>query len=103
MLHTLGIEPPKIAGVSYYKSERSGTKKCANQKTGKKDPCNIIIRDFEGGRKETTRIYSKGRMNSKPKRRISPEDSWRSTLATMGGVSLGTMLEVAGPGVGMVR
>jgi hypothetical protein len=52
---------------------------------------------------EIARIYSRGRMNSRPKRRISPADSCRKTLATIGGVSLGTKLEVAGPGVGIVR
>ena len=47
--------------------------------------------------------YSKGRRNSNPNRRVSPRFSWRNTLAIIGGVSLGTKLEEAGDGAGIVR
>ena len=52
---------------------------------------------------EISGIYSSGRRNSNAKRRISPADSCRKTLAVIGGVSLGTKLEEAGAGAGMVR
>jgi len=67
-------------------------------------PRNKITREeVERGRREGLRIYSRERRNSNPKRRISPIDSWRKTLATMGGVSLGMRLEEAGEGAGMVK
>jgi hypothetical protein len=52
---------------------------------------------------EIAGIYSSGRRNSKPNKRIWPADSCRKTFATMGGVSLGTRLEEAGDGAGMVK
>jgi hypothetical protein len=58
----------------------------------------ILFRQREAGK-----TYSSGRTNSKPNRRISPAESWRKTLAMIGGVSLGTRLEEAGDGAGMVR
>jgi len=48
-------------------------------------------------------LYSSGLRNSTPKSRISPAESWRRTLAVMGGVSLGTTPEEAEEGAGMVR
>lgn len=50
-----------------------------------------------------TVIYSSGLRNSSPNNRISPAASWRRTFAAMGGVSLGTRLEEAGDGAGMVK
>ena len=47
--------------------------------------------------------YSRGRRNSKPNRRTSPKMSCRFTLAMIGGVSLGTRLEEAGEGAGIVK
>jgi hypothetical protein len=47
--------------------------------------------------------YSSGRRNSNPNRRTSPKMSCRLTLAMMGGVSLGTRLEEAGEGAGIVK
>src|SRR5277367_6234972 len=52
---------------------------------------------------EAAILYSSGLRNSSPKSRISPAESWRRTLAVMGGVSLGTMPEEAEDGAGMVR
>jgi hypothetical protein len=48
-------------------------------------------------------LYSSGLRNSSPKSRMSPAESWRRTLAVMGGVSLGTIPEAADEGAGMVR
>jgi hypothetical protein len=47
--------------------------------------------------------YSIGRRNSNPKTRKSPKSCWRRTLAVIGGVSLGTMLDDEGAGTGIVR
>jgi hypothetical protein len=52
---------------------------------------------------EAAILYSSGLRNSSPKSRISPTESCRSTLAVMGGVSLGTTPEGAEEGAGMVR
>src|SRR3974377_1305401 len=48
-------------------------------------------------------IYSRGRRNSSRKTVRSPRACWRRTLAVIGGVSLGTMLDDVGAGAGMVR
>ncbi len=48
-------------------------------------------------------IYSIARRNSNPNSRISPAVSCLNTRATIGGVSLGTTLEEAGEGAGIVR
>ena len=67
-------------------------------------PCNIITQSGVQARDTKGQaIYSRERRNSSPKSRISPIVSWRKTLATMGGVSLGTKLEEAGEGAGMVK
>jgi hypothetical protein len=48
-------------------------------------------------------LYSRDLRNSSPQSRRSPETSWRSTLAEMGGVSLGRTLDCVGEGAGIVR
>ena len=57
----------------------------------------------ENARQEIAGIYSSGRRNSNPNSFISPADSCRKTLATIDGVSLGTRLEEAGAGAGIVK
>jgi len=47
--------------------------------------------------------YSRGRRNSSPNSRTSPKMSCRLTRAMIGGVSLGTRLEEAGEGAGIVK
>jgi hypothetical protein len=73
----------------------------------KKSPSLSLLRDgpFVGLLKQSDerKDYSIARRNSNPKRRISPAASWRNTLAVIGGVSLGTRLEAAGDGAGMVK
>src|SRR5262244_3574983 len=65
--------------------------------------CNEITPKYVGRRRKTAEIYSSGLRNSNPNSRMSPAASWRSTLAAIGGVSLGTKLEDAGDGAGTVR
>ena len=52
---------------------------------------------------KSVQIYSIALRNSNPNKRISPMLSCRSTRATIGGVSLGTIPEEAGEGAGMVK
>jgi hypothetical protein len=89
-------------GVSYYKSGALGQEKV---QFGDRDGFlgNIFtqVKSIKHGAPRKT--YSSGRRNSKPNKRISPTVFWRKTLAVMGGVSLGTRLEEAGEGAGMVR
>jgi hypothetical protein len=54
-------------------------------------------------RPKSALIYSIALRNSSPNRRISPALSCLRTRATIGGVSLGTMLDEAGEGAGMVK
>lgn len=48
--------------------------------------------------------YSRGRKNSRPHRRISPAEVCLRTFAAIGGVSVGSRLDVpAGDGAGIVK
>ena len=58
---------------------------------------------FTSTRRKTAQIYSSGLRNSNPNSRMSPAASCLSTLAAIGGVSLGTKLDEAGDGAGTVR
>ena len=97
----LGSLPPEMRGYPITKAGDEGTKKCVAQ-----DGSSAGYQNYPNEkqvRQEIAGIYSSGRMNSKPKSRISPADSCRKTFATIGGVSLGTRLEEAGDGAGMVK
>jgi hypothetical protein len=67
------------------------------------DAVTELPRAQEDNLEKLAEFYSRGRRNSRAKRRISPADSCRKTFAVIGGVSLGTKLEDAGEGAGMVR
>jgi len=54
-------------------------------------------------RRKSAQIYSIALRNSNPNNLISPAVSCLKTLAAIGGVSLGTILEDAGEGAGMVN
>jgi hypothetical protein len=54
-------------------------------------------------RRKSAQIYSIALRNSNPNNLISPAVSCLKTLAAIGGVSLGTMLEEAGEGAGIVN
>src|SRR5260370_374537 len=97
------IEPSKVRTYAITGTRRRA-QKCIRS-TGVEENNVTKLPGHLGGLRQASsvRAQSSGRRNSKPKRRISPAESWRKTLATMGGVSLGTRLEDVGVGAGMVR
>jgi len=97
----LGILPPEMRAYRITKAGYGVRKSAAHMKG--RVLCNKTTRVKRRRRQEIAGIYSSVRRNSRPKRRISPADSCRKTLATIGGVSLGTRLEEAGDGAGMVK
>ena len=54
-------------------------------------------------RRKSAQIYSIALRNSNPNSRISPAVSCLKTRAAIGGVSLGTILDEAGDGAGIVN
>jgi hypothetical protein len=54
-------------------------------------------------RRKSAQIYSIALRNSNPNNLISPAVSCLKTLAAIGGVSLGTILDEAGDGAGIVN
>ena len=83
----------QIRDIRVQKMQRTGGGRVLGNKTNPSE---------ENARQEIAGIYSSGRRNSNPNSLISPADSCRKTLATIGGVSLGTRLE-AGAGAGIVK
>src|SRR5437899_11860957 len=90
---------PNLRNCGVYPITQAGYKAPKSRRCAWDELCNKTTHKIRKGYPD----YSRGRRNSKPKRRISPADSWRKTLATIGGVSLGTKLEDAGEGAGIVK
>lgn len=102
--HGWPLSPPKQENESlyYYKGKAYSNAMRGLTKGGKKEYAVGCVRGALLRRK-SAEIYSIARRNSNPNSRISPTVSCLRTRAAIGGVSLGTTLDDAGEGAGMVN